>query len=35
MFYERGDVLYLSVHRSPFYPGTGGLGEVGRGRAGA
>ena len=31
IFYDRGDVLYLSVHRSPFYPGTGRLDEVGRG----
>ncbi len=31
IFYERGDVLYLSVHRSPFYPGTGRLDEVGYG----
>ena len=31
IFYERADVLYLSVHRSPFYPGTGRLDEVGQG----
>ena len=31
IFYDREDVLYISVHRSPFYPGTGRLDEVGRG----
>ena len=31
IFYGRRDVLYLSVHRSPFYPGTGRLDEVGQG----
>ena len=30
IFYDRADVLYLSVHRSPFYPGTGRLDEIGR-----
>lgn len=29
---ERGDVLYVSVHQWPFYPGTGTASEVGRGR---
>ena len=28
-FYQRDDVLYVSFHEWPFYPGTGGLGEVG------
>jgi acetoin utilization deacetylase AcuC-like enzyme len=32
IFYEDGGVLYLSVHQSPFYPGTGGVREVGEGR---
>jgi acetoin utilization deacetylase AcuC-like enzyme len=32
IFYDDGDVLYLSVHQSPFYPGTGGADEVGEGR---
>ena len=32
IFYDDGDVLYLSVHQSPFYPGTGGAEEVGEGR---
>ncbi len=32
IFYTSGDVLYLSAHRSPFYPGTGGAREVGEGR---
>ncbi len=31
VFYADGEVLYLSVHRSPFYPGTGEAGEVGEG----
>ena len=32
IFYEDEQVLYLSVHQSPFYPGTGGADEVGEGR---
>ena len=32
VFYEDPRVLYLSVHQSPFYPGTGGVREVGEGR---
>jgi acetoin utilization deacetylase AcuC-like enzyme len=31
MFYADASVLYLSVHQSPFYPGTGRAGEVGEG----
>ena len=31
VFYGDEAVLYLSVHRSPFYPGTGEAGEVGDG----
>ncbi len=31
VFYADGEVLYLSVHRSPFYPGTGEAGDVGEG----
>ena len=31
IFYGDGEVLYLSVHRSPFYPGTGRADEVGEG----
>jgi acetoin utilization deacetylase AcuC-like enzyme len=30
-FYERDDVLYFSVHRYPFFPGTGAVGESGQG----
>jgi acetoin utilization deacetylase AcuC-like enzyme len=30
-FWEDGDVAYLSVHRYPFYPGTGALDETGSG----
>ena len=30
-FYTRGDVFYASMHRYPFYPGTGAAAEVGRG----
>ncbi len=29
IFYDDGQVLYLSAHQSPFYPGTGGAHEVG------
>ena len=31
IFYERQDVLYVSTHQSPFYPGTGSAGEQGTG----
>jgi len=31
IFYERDDVLYLSIHQSPLYPGTGGAADSGRG----
>jgi acetoin utilization deacetylase AcuC-like enzyme len=31
LFEDRDDVLYLSTHRFPFYPGTGDAHEVGRG----
>lgn len=31
IFYRDGRVLYLSMHQSPFYPGTGAAGEVGEG----
>jgi acetoin utilization deacetylase AcuC-like enzyme len=31
MFYERSDVLYLSMHEFPFYPGTGWIDESGSG----
>ncbi len=31
LFYERGDVLYVSTHQSPHYPGTGRASEVGSG----
>lgn len=34
VFWERGDVLYQSVHQYPFYPGTGASHETGE-RAGA
>lgn len=32
IFYERDDVWFLSVHRSPFYPGTGKKEETGSGK---
>jgi acetoin utilization deacetylase AcuC-like enzyme len=32
MFYEDGRVGFLSIHRYPFYPGTGALDETGSGR---
>jgi acetoin utilization deacetylase AcuC-like enzyme len=31
-FWERGDVGYLSVHRFPWFPGTGAGDEIGAGR---
>lgn len=31
MFYDAADVYFLSVHRSPFYPGTGAANETGTG----
>jgi acetoin utilization deacetylase AcuC-like enzyme len=31
IFYEDGDVLFFSTHQYPFYPGTGGVHETGRG----
>lgn len=32
VFYDRNDVLYCSIHRSPFYPGTGLAAEQGAGK---
>ena len=31
MFFDRRDVLYISSHQFPFYPGTGAATEIGRG----
>ncbi len=31
IFYNRGDVFFVSTHQSPLYPGTGGLYETGSG----
>jgi acetoin utilization deacetylase AcuC-like enzyme len=31
-FYNEKRVLYFSTHQSPFYPGTGGIDETGRGK---
>lgn len=31
IFWERGDVLYVSTHQSPLYPGTGAVEELGAG----
>ena len=31
-FYDRDDVLFTSIHRYPFFPGTGGKQETGAGR---
>ncbi|MFN2466461.1 MAG: histone deacetylase [Candidatus Dormibacteria bacterium] len=31
VFYERADVLYISTHQWPLYPGTGAVEEQGRG----
>lgn len=30
-FYDRADLLYVSTHQSPFYPGSGHFDEVGEG----
>lgn len=32
LFEDRADVFYASIHRYPFYPGTGARGEIGTGR---
>jgi acetoin utilization deacetylase AcuC-like enzyme len=32
LFWDRPEVLYVSLHRFPFYPGTGNWGETGGGR---
>jgi acetoin utilization deacetylase AcuC-like enzyme len=32
IFWERDDVYYASIHRYPFYPGTGAAGEIGEGK---
>jgi acetoin utilization deacetylase AcuC-like enzyme len=32
LFYDRNDVSFLSIHRYPFYPGTGAEDETGTGR---
>ena len=32
VFYDDDSVLYVSTHRFPAYPGTGAVGEIGRGR---
>jgi acetoin utilization deacetylase AcuC-like enzyme len=32
IFYERGDVFYLSLHQWPLYPGTGRTDETGEGK---
>lgn len=32
LFEERPDVLFISLHQFPFYPGTGAASETGRGR---
>jgi len=31
-FYERPDIFYCSIHRYPFYPGTGAATEEGQGK---
>ncbi len=31
LFEERGDVLYVSLHQDPFYPGTGAAADTGAG----
>ena len=31
IFYSDGSVMFISIHQSPFYPGSGALEEVGSG----
>ena len=31
IFWTRDDILYISTHQAPFYPGTGGVDDVGSG----
>ena len=31
IFWTRDDVLYISTHQAPFYPGTGGVDDIGSG----
>ena len=31
IFWARDDVLYISIHQSPFYPGTGHVDDIGEG----
>ena len=31
IFWERGDIFYISTHQHPLYPGTGSLDEIGAG----
>ena len=31
LFYESADVMYMSIHQYPFYPGTGAFNELGAG----
>jgi acetoin utilization deacetylase AcuC-like enzyme len=31
IFWQRNDVLYISTHQSPFYPGTGHIDDIGEG----
>jgi len=33
IFYDRPEVMYISTHEYPFYPGTGSVEETGRGAA--
>lgn len=32
IFWERPDITYVSIHQSPFYPGTGAINETGAGK---
>jgi acetoin utilization deacetylase AcuC-like enzyme len=32
IFYDRPEVMYISTHQYPFYPGTGSIGETGMGK---
>jgi len=32
IFWSRNDVFYISIHQSPYYPGTGGVNDIGSGQ---
>jgi acetoin utilization deacetylase AcuC-like enzyme len=32
IFYEDGDIMFVSTHQYPFYPGTGNIRDIGKGK---